>query len=1147
MKALNSIESALEQDKQRHSMQKIAGRFLNAHDDSDTEDESSSGMKKLRKSVKRLSALNIATSGRHSVKYSCLKGQSFFDVAPSPQERDLLGRALTSVDLMRKTNQLLQDAMTHIFGTDNEQSAEIESQTFLDTAVRFIHEAKWSTARVCWRDAISGLREQLSTTKSKYEDLKAQMETCRLEYLEEVSMLRDQKRVRADPDEYLKQCAPTNDVIMKYDPAGSLHAEESGYVLKAVTEKLKMIFETNPRLVKTVDLGQLDRLKSMYESKQVLDLKEELRKKNNELAELKRILALMESQGGKPSENKAYETRNRIQENIICDLQCRISELNASSAKHEKAAKSLELSLQESEAARQASDKRVNELTLALQQQQLSLCEEQTRAVGLERLVERQRRDLLILQERMEDAVATSSSVKQQLEEQCQSSKSLQRSLQVLRTTYDGMMGDVLDRTLTDGNWLPENMKSEFTKRFKICKQQAEDSFLPECEGTSEEQCNPSKIQNFQRAGFESKHSKTMELAELIQVKENELLEEQERHRRESDQRRLLEKQCSLQERLLQEQSHEMILVDAESAVKETEALAETVGLLSSSTEVEFQSDTPHDMKASAAELRQEVDVAIAEAEKAQENTNRALQDALDAESSKHVTDEGLRELVKVSNEKHVKRFRLEALYVAARIREARSEWQNSGTGESNAQGCTCGAVKAAQDMRELNDRLLQLLKNMSLRLQGLAKDNLQCQDTLLTLSKGIKEASNLAKSSPAESGDQQLKRCVEKMSKEASIPSVFDRLSQRSHRTLQKMSTLQKERLDHFKKSALLHLAPDSMDAGNGGHGDIGAATSSHAHSERTPQATLIVTSQKSRELPPSSSDVGQVITNELTSATKTREPQPHPKRQASKQAQLQQDQQQTRHPQEQGKRGSHQQHASTRETQDKKTRPQQQEPQQDMRQQQHPKQMSSHADPVRENAPRLQSAGAKTDCIDIAADESCDAILEQPPAPAPPIDGSTEITTFSTPQSAATPNNQHGVDSLPPLVDSSPREAGGAAAHSSQGETRLSGNVRRAKSSTSVKASHDEQEENDLPRRIKTTPSNPRPCVATKHDTDGEKSSLPSVAVQMQQFDLDLGGLGGGGASSSTRTPRRPSLPPAAQTPRKSVRHSVSKPSNI
>jgi hypothetical protein len=120
-------------------------------------------------------------------------------------------------------------------------------------AVHAIHGAKISAARNAWKNLVAPLRAEVDDVRKKYAALLEQFQTVRAAYLKEVVMLRDGTRVRGDPESALEDTGKTLDVTAYFDPMCALLPCERDFAMQVVSEKLKMVFETNPGCV----LGRL--------------------------------------------------------------------------------------------------------------------------------------------------------------------------------------------------------------------------------------------------------------------------------------------------------------------------------------------------------------------------------------------------------------------------------------------------------------------------------------------------------------------------------------------------------------------------------------------------------------------------------------------------------------------------------------------------------------------------------------------------------------------------------------------------------------------------------------------------------------------------------------------------------------------------
>jgi len=151
-------------------------------------------------------------------------------------------------------------------------------------AVCAFHGAKAGVAGAAWTGFVQPLLDELERVKHQTEALQRKFCSARTEYLREVSALRDEVRVRGDPESCLNH--RSTDVTFFYEPLDALSIEEKDFVMKIVTEKLKMIFETNAKVAKTLDFGQVSQLEGLFVASEARHLKEALVQRQKESFDL---------------------------------------------------------------------------------------------------------------------------------------------------------------------------------------------------------------------------------------------------------------------------------------------------------------------------------------------------------------------------------------------------------------------------------------------------------------------------------------------------------------------------------------------------------------------------------------------------------------------------------------------------------------------------------------------------------------------------------------------------------------------------------------------------------------------------------------------------------------------------------------------
>eukprot|EP00931_Biecheleriopsis_adriatica_P047957 TRINITY_DN27687_c0_g1_i1.p1 TRINITY_DN27687_c0_g1~~TRINITY_DN27687_c0_g1_i1.p1 ORF type:complete len:1440 (+),score=339.94 TRINITY_DN27687_c0_g1_i1:137-4456(+) len=185
----------------------------------------------------------------------------------SSEERAFHGQALNSVPLMLKTQEVVRFFL--------------EDAT-VNNSISSIHKVKSYAIRVCWREFIKPLQEEVRKGKQEYALLKARFQEGRMSYLKEISSLRDHVRFRPDPTSGL----PPPDPTMFWGPEQMMTPDELEFMTKALQEMVKVIFDTNPNVTKTIDFGQMDRMKEKVESEAQESFKKQLAKANAKIREL---------------------------------------------------------------------------------------------------------------------------------------------------------------------------------------------------------------------------------------------------------------------------------------------------------------------------------------------------------------------------------------------------------------------------------------------------------------------------------------------------------------------------------------------------------------------------------------------------------------------------------------------------------------------------------------------------------------------------------------------------------------------------------------------------------------------------------------------------------------------------------------------
>lgn len=242
-----------------------------------------------------------------------------FSLAPSLEEQVFTSSILTAHPVMTRSSKLMQrwgSALGMRFLShraslpgglegDGKQTPLNSPSELMAIVVETIHQTKISVARAAWK-SMSGpmdkLRDEVASSKRRYETLKQQFDNARTSYLKEVSALRDEVRHRADPSLWGGFQNDASDVKFFVDPLHMLSPGELEFANAVIVEKLKMIFEANPCAAKMVDFAQVDTVKDHF-------LTQENDKMRNVIEQ--KLTALTESERERRRQNKELSVLER--------------------------------------------------------------------------------------------------------------------------------------------------------------------------------------------------------------------------------------------------------------------------------------------------------------------------------------------------------------------------------------------------------------------------------------------------------------------------------------------------------------------------------------------------------------------------------------------------------------------------------------------------------------------------------------------------------------------------------------------------------------------------------------------------------------------------------------------------------------------
>lgn len=226
---------------------------------------------------------NIASRWGHTgVRVGHVKHLTDFSLqVPEEKEVDFLGRVVNKVQLMKETSRLLGAVRLQLYG-DSDTAPNLDPAVMMRLVVEKVHKLKICTARACWLEIQDDMKE-LKSLREDVPRLKDRHISAQSEYLKEVSTLRDALRHRED------HCADMShkDVVMYYEPFAHLDSNLQDLTLEVTREKVKMLFDTNPELTGKANGKQLQLMSALVESRQLSEAKEALKRKSQEVEELK--------------------------------------------------------------------------------------------------------------------------------------------------------------------------------------------------------------------------------------------------------------------------------------------------------------------------------------------------------------------------------------------------------------------------------------------------------------------------------------------------------------------------------------------------------------------------------------------------------------------------------------------------------------------------------------------------------------------------------------------------------------------------------------------------------------------------------------------------------------------------------------------
>lgn len=849
MQSLELVSSSLRDDRKRVTLRSTVPtlNFDLIEDDENaqawTGDETKSIRHHFQAAVQKLMAVGWMTE-RPGVDRSVVRNiaSRWQQRAPDDTEKKMLGQILGNWSLMMKTCELLQGFQHELLGIEgffdelgvNPVSSETGSpratwqrgelvtprrldtkaQKVMDLAVKVIHQAKWSSLRICYHKVVENLEKELHDLKGRHEELQDQFQKIRLEYLQEVAALRDQVRVRGEVEHAID--AKTEDIVYYFEPTKALTAAESEFVFNTVKEKVLMILESNPRVATTVDLGQVEKLKEMCETKMVTDLKKTLVDKANELKEVKRVLAMMQNPNSK---NKMDAKSLEVKDSMIVDLEEKVSDLRCDTMRLQEEVKVEKARSKAAFVSQEHLREECQEVHDALKDSEGERMSLLAKTESLHTYVEEMRHS-------EEQLMSREQQLTEQVKAAQKTNEGLARIVQRLRWAYRGQ----------DAALLTEEERNELKLLEAVLSPSAPPSptqsafprpILPKGVGGAHVHLQPigaigptPPMQEEKNGGSAEIRlgASREELLGLLDDAHDQLQESwktSDGHLSRIDE--LHEENLRLRE-ALQRQSEGLLIMDSQpfdityyadllsSKIQDDHAGGDAAGATASAAWGDSSSPPEEGLPVSfqdlQAKLREASSRAAASAQDLKKLTEGEVTDEEKAGEIRQYRMDCLREQVD-----------LEFQCLGAQLREAMADWQASG--EEQGQICSCGSSKAAAHFKALSLRLLDMLKQLGQKTQSTSSENLQLRQDLLAMSNRLKDATQNLKTSKLLSDDKNLQQALTSLShvSETHMPAVFDRLYRNAgSKTSSRIRELRNQNRAELMKSAVLHLVKGAV-----------------------------------------------------------------------------------------------------------------------------------------------------------------------------------------------------------------------------------------------------------------------------------------------------------------------------------------------
>lgn len=760
--------------KGRHSITASCSR---SDSDSESEEDIKPTRKLFQAKVQKLLAVRWFTQKRGVRLRHLRKSGCCTDVAPTPEEEALLGKVLSSRHLMHKTTEMLQSFQREISGVDGffdelgrgvqpswvgrlEDSlfADDKKESLMKLAVKAIHQAKWTSLRICYNDHMKIQEQELKVLKQNYEKLRQQFAEVRQDYLQEVATLRDQVRIRGDVDTAGWMDESGGDVVYFFDPAKALTPKETHFVLHAVKEKLMMILEQNPRIGGAVDLGQLEKLKDLKENKDLEELRSELVKRSQELIEAQRALRKLQEEM-ETAATPAEPGRNKHRfERMMVELEDKVSQLrhDAGNLKRQLHSESKERHhAEQSLAELKAEHVALCETAQELEQQQ-SLRESEVRAL---------REALDFAQARTLDLQDSETARKAKMEALQQSHDELVQALK--RKTLREGHGTESDPFQDGGLTLPNS--SAGSTKFEVS-----DDRFSSAGKMQQSSVGDGLLEEAHQQVIEALRQKDLSVAKCEDL------------RRENSQLK----------RELMRQSRGVLLMEAENNSQNANDLSSFL----SSLQDRLSASPRASSKSKALNLSfPELEGRLAEATTKASSSLKAVLQGL--QKRRQLEPELLQSLQEESL-----RSQREKQLLEQELFELRLQHLTKGMGALNPR-----SKGDEEKLQALVACSLQFLQSMSREMQLLATENTTLRESLLSFSSSLSQASSMVSAR----GNRELESILSSITAnaECAVPAVFSRLFNDSRKLDPRLEQQAQERRESLMKSLIYHLSEDRFD----------------------------------------------------------------------------------------------------------------------------------------------------------------------------------------------------------------------------------------------------------------------------------------------------------------------------------------------